>query len=297
MKVLITGVSGFIGSHLLTAVCNACGSENVVALSSRMNAQCETILYSSTNFGVDPLDLAKLDQVEVLIHAGAYTPKSAVDANAIDGCGSNISFTEMLLHLPLRALRKIVYLSTLDVYEPAERITESTPTLPLSLYGMSKLYCEHLISAFVAMKEGVVCQVLRIGHVYGPGEEKYSKFMPKAIANIVDGKAVELWGDGAEKRSFIYVDDVVESILAAVTLPTEVGVINVVSGHAISIRQLLDELIAISGKKVELDVKERNGAPRDYEFDNAKLRTYLLPQETDLITGLRREYQYVADSR
>ena len=133
--------------------------------------------------------------------------------------------------MPFKTLNKVIYISSIDVYAPVVPISELSATQPATLYGWSKLYCEQMMSVFATQKK-IAVQILRIGHVYGPGEEKYAKFLPKTIRNIVDGKAVELYGDGTELRSYIYLDDVVKAILAAVGLHDNVGVINIVGGVA-----------------------------------------------------------------
>ena len=292
MKLLITGASGFIGTRLVRAACAIYGQKNVMALSSRPGEACDTIVYDGLDLRMKQAELNQLASVDALIHAGAFTPKRGPEANDLQGCNSNISFTEQLLNLPFRKLQTILYLSTLDVYAPADLITESTPTAPETLYGLSKLYCERMVTLF-ATKANISSQILRIGHVYGPGEEKYAKFLPATIQNIVAGNAVELWGDGAELRSFIYIDDVVSAILAAVGLRDKGGIINVVGGQPISIRRMLDAVIALSGKQVEIVVREFDGAKRNYVFDNTKLKTQLLSQETDFLTGLRAEYAHI----
>lgn len=293
MTLLVTGASGFIGSRLVSAARAALGADNVIAFSSKKAITCPGITYHGPDFNVSPADHALLATVEVLIHVGAFIPKNGLQANSIVECNGNISFTEKLLTLPLEKLKKIIYISTVDVYEPAELTTEATPTLPDSLYGWSKLYCERMTAIFAANRK-LVCQLLRIGHVYGPGEEKYAKFLPKAIKNIVAGDPVELWGDGSEVRSLIYIDDVVDAILQAVKLRDDVGPINVVGGVPVTIRELLDELTAVSGKAVAITAREFSGSKRNYIFDNAKLRQHLLPAETDLSTGLQEEYAYMA---
>lgn len=293
MKLLITGASGFIGARLVSAACAALGADNVIAFSSKPAHACPSIVYHGPDFNLSPADHALLATVEVLIHVGAFTPKNGLQANSIEECNGNIRFTEKLLALPLENLIKIIYVSTLDVYEPADLTTEATPTLPVSLYGWSKLYCERMTAIFAA-NHHLACQLLRIGHVYGPGEEQYAKFLPKAIKNIVAGEAVELWGDGSEVRSFIYIDDVVAAILQALKLREDVGPINVVGGVPVSMRALLDQLIAVSGKPVVITAREFTGAKRNYIFNNAKLRQHLLPAETDLSTGLQAEYAYMA---
>lgn len=292
MKILITGASGFIGSQLVQAACAEFGQENVLALSSRPNVCCETIVYDINDYSVKPVDLRKFEHIEILIHAGAFIPKNGADVNLISECTKNIYFTEKLLKSPFKNIKKIIYLSTVDVYAAADQINEETFTLPQTLYGMSKLYCENLVTIF-SKSEKIDCQILRIGHVYGPGEEKYAKFLPKAIQSIVNCKPVELWGDGAELRTLIYIEDVVTATMASIHLPPDVGIINVVGGHTISIRQLLDAVIALSGKQVEIIIQEFTGITKDYVFDDAKLKAYLLPRETDFLTGLRTEYAHI----
>jgi UDP-glucose 4-epimerase len=293
MNIVITGASGFIGARLLQAARAAHGAGQVTAFSSRPAAGSHLVYDAAApGFGLDDAALALVEAADVLIHAGAFTPKNGAEANALEGNNGNIAFTEKLLALPFTQLKKVLFLSTLDVYAVAERISETTPAQPASLYGLSKLYCESMVSLYAA-RRGIAGQILRIGHVYGPGEEKYAKFLPKAIQNIVAGKDVELWGDGAELRSFIYIDDVVRAILAAVALEGNPGIINVVGGQPISIRQLLDKLIAISGRPVRMVQREFNGAKRDFVFDTAKLKQYLLPEEADFTAGLLAELRHI----
>jgi UDP-glucose 4-epimerase len=237
-------------------------------------------------------DIEILASVELIIHAGAYTPKNASEANAVSGCNENITFTEQLLGLPTPKLRKIIYLSTLDVYTQATPVNEATPAIPASLYGYSKLYCEKMIECF-AKEQSAICQILRVGHVYGPGEEKYGKVLPNTIKSIIAKDSVELWGDGSEIRSFIYVDDVVTAILNSVPIEENMGVINIAGSHSVSIRQLIDQLISISGKSVVIRVREFNGPKRDLTFDTEKMHTHLLNCETDFSTGLKIEYDHI----
>lgn len=293
MKVLLTGTSGFIGSGLLRAACETWGEDNVIVLSSRRAARGHGVRYDA-NYGVEADDRALLAEAELLIHAGAFTPKSGATANDLAGSNSNIAFTAALLNATLPRLRKIVYLSTLDVYAAsATAISEDSTVLPATLYGWSKLYCEQMVLQFAAQR-GLQAQVLRIGHVYGPGEEQYAKLLPNAIRAILAGRPVELWGEGRELRSLIYVGDVLRAVLAAATLAETPGVINVVGGQPLSVRALLDRLIAISGRAVTLQQRAFDGTPRDFVFDTAKLKAHLLPQETALDDGLRAELAHMA---
>lgn len=292
MKMIVTGATGFIGSYLLDAG-RAIYGQDVTSFSSKPIIGSQIIYRDTNDFDLSPEELTLVEDAEVLIHAGAFTPKSGVDANQLAGCNGNITFTEKLLALPWTNLKKIVFLSTLDVYANADGpISEATPTTPGTLYGLSKLYCERIVSLYAANR-GLSSQVLRVGHVYGPGEEKYAKVIPKAIQAIVSGKDVELWGEGNELRSFIYIEDVVTAIFNAVELTEQPGVINVVSGKAISIRALLEKLINIGGRDTAIVRREFSGVARDLVFNNTKIKNYLLPNEIDFTVGLEAEFKYI----
>jgi UDP-glucose 4-epimerase len=291
-KILVTGTSGFIGSQLLAKLCKVYGSDNIIALSSRSCDICETVVYTENQFHLTEVQSELVKSAEVLIHAGAFTPKNAKATNDILRSNSNINYTARLLQLPLDNLSKIIYLSTIDVYAAEVIISEETPTHPSSLYGWSKLYCEQMITAY-ANERDLTNLILRIGHVYGPGEEKYEKFIPNAINSIQRIGSVELWGSGEDLRSFIYIDDVIVAIINSINADTDLRVINVVGSSPISIYEILQLLIKISGKEVSILQKDSNGHRRDYIFDASKLHQYLLEKETELSIGLKFEYDYL----
>jgi len=292
MKMVITGTSGFIGSRLLQAARLEYG-DSVTAFSSRPSEGGHIVYRDQPDFGLGPAELGLVQGAEVLVHAGAFTPKSGSEANNTEKCNGNITFIQKLLDLPWHNLKKIVFISSVDVYASVDGpISEAAPTVPATLYGLSKLYGERMVTLYAA-ERGLASQILRIGHVYGPGEEKYAKVLPKAIKNIINGNDVELWGEGKDLRSFIYIDDVVAAILKSVELQVEPGVINVVGGHSISIRELLEKLIAIGGRSTGIARREYSGSVRDLVFDNSKVRSYLLPVETDFTDGLIAEFRHI----
>ena len=146
MKIVITGTSGFIVSRLLQTA-HATYGESVTAFSSHPSEGNHIVYANRTDFSLAPAELALVEDANVLIHAGAFTPKCGTEANQIKSCNSNIAFTEKLLALPLRNLTKIIFLSTLDVYANFDGpISEATLTVPTTLYGMSKLYCERMMN-------------------------------------------------------------------------------------------------------------------------------------------------------
>lgn len=293
MKVLLTGASGFIGSHLLKQLINKLGTESVVALSSKNIPNVNCVTYETIqDFG---LKKNQFNDVTHIIHAGAFTPKDANQANDIKQCFGNIEFTTELLSYNYVKLKKIINLSTLDIYgSTTETLSERSEIEPVSLYGSSKLYCEAMVKAF-AMQRELEYLNLRIGHVYGPGEEKYKKVLPIAIQNILQDKPLELWGDGSDLRSFIFIQDVVQAIVNSLDAPVKNKDINIVSGVAVSIKELLEKTVKVSGKNVTINQRESNHQKRDLVFDNSLLLTTLLDKETDLLEGLEIEYQYMKE--
>jgi nucleoside-diphosphate-sugar epimerase len=291
MKVLLTGASGFIGGHILSALIKKIGGDSVVALTSKAIPSVNCLLYGS--FKDFNLSRNCFDDVTHVIHAGAFIPKNAQQANNINSCFESIEYTKNLLLYNFHKIERFINISTVDVYATKNgKLLESSEINPVSLYGTSKVYCEKMVKAFSKQKNASYIN-LRIGHVYGPGEEKYKKVIPIAIQNIIKDIPLEIWGEGEDLRSFIFIRDVVESILNSLESPEEDIDINIVSGEAISIRDLLYKVIRVSEKDVKVDRRESNHEKRDLVFDNTLLLKTLLNKETDLMHGLKLEYQYM----
>ena len=145
-----------------------------------------------------------------------------------------------------------MYLSTLDVYESTDDIiSENTPVGPQTMYGWSKLYCEEMVKTFAKENDILFC-VLRLGHVYGEGEEKYRKVMPVMIKSALKNEVISIYGDGEALRSFIYIEDVAKAVVNSLMLPSS-DVINIVGNEAISINDLAKKIIELSGNDIKIE--------------------------------------------
>ena len=291
MKILLTGGSGFIGSKILNKLISNNSTSDVIALTSKQLNNVKCIIYKNINdFG---LDKDYFNDITHIIHAGAFIPKNTFEANDQSKCLTNIEYTKELLSFNFKKLEAIIHLSTLDVYASTHnRICENSKIDPISLYGASKFFNEKLVK-YYADERGIKHFNLRIGHVYGPGEEKYKKVLPNAIRNVLLNTPIELWGDGSDLRSFIFIDDVVETVINALNTTSDISDINVVSANSISIKDLLTKIIEISGKNLEILQKPSTHKKRDLVFDNTILISNLLKNETDLTEGLKIEYEYM----
>jgi UDP-glucose 4-epimerase len=290
--ILVTGASGFIGKNLIDKLIFTYGSKNIIALTSTLIEGVNCVLHNDYNFNSNFFVEKGLENVHTLIHAGAFTPKKSSEANLIKLCNSNIYSTEKILDTDLPNLKRIIFLSTLDVYAPVDLISEETEIQPISLYGYSKLYSEKIIELW-SKENGIEFQILRVGHVYGPGEEKYNKVIPLCLKRILNNQPVQVYGTGGILRSFIYVDDVVEAIIKACTINNVNEIINVVSGNPISIIDILKLLAELTNKNVSYDFLPENVLDRNLVFDNSKMLKILEIKETPLETGLRAEVEFM----
>lgn len=295
--ILLTGASGFIGKHLLLALIKEHGKDNILALTSVPIEGCICVMHNGYQFDNDSLELKRYsDLVDTIIHAGAFTPKNALQANNAEKCNENIYNTSKLLDLKFPNLKKFIYLSTLDVYGEDDVISEETALSPSFLYGYSKLYCEKLIT-YWAETNNIVSHILRVGHVYGPGEEAYQKLIPVTMKKLIQGEAIEVWGVGNDLRSFIYIDDVVVAIMNSLSLDTQIGPVNLVSKVSISIKNIVTEIIEVSKLNSEIKFIPTSSPSRSFVFDNSKMREYLLSHETSLAEGLSKEWHYLSSLR
>ena len=291
--ILLTGASGFIGKHLLTALINEYGQDHIVALTSAPLTEANYMLHHDYNFAADYFIKSGYGkQIHTIIHAGAFTPKNGKQANEVKKCNNNIFTTDRLLNADLPNLEKIVYLSTVDVYGQSELISERSLIQPVSLYGESKLYIEKMITVW-ANANNKTHQILRVGHVYGPGEEAYQKIIPVTIKKLVQDQPIQIWGTGNEIRSFIYIKDIVNAILKAEKLDTGIGPVNLIGYQKITIAELVNKLIALSGKEASIEIIPAEVPSRDLVFDNSKMKEFLLSNETSLDEGLLEEWAYM----
>ena len=286
--ILLTGASGFIGKHLLKKLVNSNKKEKVVAFTSKPLNNFEHLLHYNYNFDSNYFIDNNLENITTLIHAGSFIPKSKEFVNDIIGSYSNIHSTTKLLSSDLPNLKKIIFISTVDVYGYDKVVTENTATDPVSMYGISKLYCEKLISTFCE-REKIIFQILRIGHVYGPGEENFNKIIPSMLKKVINGENLIQYGDGEDIRSFIFISDVVNSIIKSIELNKSFYPINIVSNEKVKIKNLLKMMISLSKKDIIVKKISNNEESRNLVFNNDKMIRFLTKPTVKLIDGLSIE--------
>ncbi|MBE6506811.1 MAG: NAD(P)-dependent oxidoreductase [Methanocorpusculum parvum] len=294
MKILITGATGFIGQNFLRFISEnqLVNTEDIILLSSKQIEPYTCIPHNNYTFTKEAFINAGISKIDVVLHMGAFTPKSGSEANDIIRTAENITNTIHLLNNLPSIPKKIINISTLDVYGTESIITEETIPNPVSLYGFSKLYCEQVVQQH-ALQNGIECHTLRLGHIYGPGEEDYQKLIPVTVRKILRNEEPVIFTDGLELRSFIYITDCCRAIWKSFNLNEDVGPINIVSNTPASVKTIVETLISISGKCLDVQILNKNMPVRNLVFNADKMSRYLCPEEETLTSGLEKEYRYM----
>lgn len=220
MKIVIVGSEGFIGRTLVRDALHD-GNEvvgvDIPAVSSVTDA-------GYTYLCVDRLDDTALSGADGMVLLAAKRP---IGAFTLDDYFGNIGIIQKNLELALaNGITNIVFASSISVYS-GEQLpwTETDYSVPLNLYGASKLACEN-IGLLISRTKGLRFKALRFGHVIGPNE-KNGFFVNLTVQNAREKKTQTIYGSGEQKRHYIAVPDVSRAVLCALKKPDEWGVYNI----------------------------------------------------------------------
>ncbi|MEN9858543.1 MAG: hypothetical protein RIT50_665, partial [Bacteroidota bacterium] len=173
------------------------------------------------------------------------------------------------------------------------------PAEPDSDYGWEKLFSERLYQAF-ARNHGLKIRIGRFHNVFGPegawcdGKEKAPAAICRKVAEAPDGGAVEVWGDGLQTRSFLYIDECLEAVERFMNAEFE-GPLNIGSEEMVSINELTKKVIAISGKNLAIkNIPVTYQGVRGRRSDNTLIKQELnwAPSQP-LDKGLEKTYSWI----
>lgn len=173
------------------------------------------------------------------------------------------------------------------------------PADPESDYGWEKLFSERLYNAF-HRNHGINVRVARYHNVFGPlgtwrgGREKAPAALCRKVAEASDGTEIEIWGDGLQTRSFLYIDECIEGTIRLMRSDYS-DPVNIGSEEIISIRNLAEAIIQLSDKQLMIKSVEGPQGVRGRNSDNRLIRDVLgWAPERPLIKGLATTYQWIA---
>lgn len=302
---MITGGGGYIGTRLVARMIEDGVIPLVIELRANQSLkewalQGKISLFQSDLAAADDLR-QQMGRVDSLIHLAALMDDTddVVTSGILSVEQNLLAFMNLLDGLP--NLRHICFLSSMMVYADPPRYSpmdERHPTLPGNTYGVTKLAGEQYLRLF-ARQAGIGATVLRVCGVYGPG--RYSPLLahraiPTFIRLVAAGQPPVVYGDGSERRDYVFVDDVVRAIQLSCRRRAE-GVYNIGSGGGVSIRELAHTIISLFGKSMEPLSKPfpKPTETFDYSLDITKARRELgYEPAVSIREGLAREIAWFA---
>lgn len=280
-KVIVLGGGGFIGGHLAKKLKEGGNQVLICDIKSHeyfsKSTICDDFLIGDlTNptvvEQVISQDCDELYQLAADMGGAEYLFSGLNDANVMSSSALiNLNVARESIR---KGVKKLFFSSSACVYpkfnqedpeNPHCEEESAYPAFPDSEYGWEKLFSERLYLAF-HRNHGLNVRIARFHNIYGPqgtwqgGKEKAPAAMIRKAVLCENGGEVEVWGDGLQSRSFLYVDDCVEAVLALMESDF-LGPVNVGSEEMISINQLAEYAIQISGK----DIRIRNLFGEDFQ--------------------------------
>lgn len=304
---LVTGIAGFIGSHLAEFLARAGRPvRGVDALTEtydgRQKRQNLAEVVRCPGVEVVTADLADadlsglLDGVDTVVHlAGEPGVPASWGTAFATYVERNVITTQRLLEAATAAgVRRFVYASSSSVYGPEARpLVESDLPRPLSPYGASKLAGEVLVGAY-AQQRGLSTVALRYFSVYGP-RQRPDMAAHRFIEALLDHRPIPVYGDGRQARDFTYVADIVSATAAALTEPVPSGtVLNVARGEPVEVQDLISILAGELGVEAAIEQRPARAGDTPRTDGCADAARQLLGWEpvTDLRTGLRSQIDW-----
>lgn len=259
MDILVTGAAGFLGSALANRLAaDGHAVRGLDDLSAGDPARLSPrVLFTRGDVSDRPKLWTLLQDVDCVYHLAARVsvPESVLyprEYNTVN-VGGTVSVMEAMRDA---GVRRVVFASSGAVYgdQGSKPLVETQTPDPRSPYAVSKLSAEYYVHT-IGVLWGIETVALRVFNAYGPGQPlpaAHAPVIPRFLRQAQNGASIVIYGDGAQTRDFIYVDDAVDALVAAATAEcVDRQVINVGSGQETSIRELARMVSEAVGMRAE----------------------------------------------
>jgi ADP-L-glycero-D-manno-heptose 6-epimerase len=290
MKYLVTGGTGFVGSHIASTLLKQ-GHEVIVT------GSCPERVPKGAKFmphNMNGIDWREIGKIEAVFHQAANNNTLETDYNQIMKSNYYAGTDLFLALLHQSNCRKFIYASSTAVYGGKEGVwkeTENDETNPLNPYGISKLKFDSYAMGF-AQRNEVTCIGLRYCNVYGSGEEHKgprASMVSQLFNQIRAARKPRLFKDGTQKREWLYVKDAVDANLKALNC-SQSNILNCATGNPYSFNEVVDTINGKFGFNLEpeyIDNPHLENYQNRVETDIAKIKYYLQWEpQYDLSEGL-----------
>lgn len=313
MKILVIGGAGFIGSHLVTALLKQ--NEEVISVDNFDSFYPRSIKESnikehfhSKQFLFIEEDILNADtiyekikekKIDLIIHLAAKAGVRPSIENPVEYHKVNAEGTLRMLELARKLdVKKFIFASSSSVYGENPNIPWKESDLdlrPISPYASSKISAENIGNRFSHLY-GINFIALRFFTVYGPGQRP-DLAIHKFFKNIIEEKAIPVYGDGNTSRDYTYIDDIISGVIGALNLPVKPSffdIYNLGNSKTINLSELISLIEKVIGKKAIIDRKDYQ--PGDVMITNADIsksvRELGFMPKTGIKKGLEEFYSW-----
>jgi UDP-glucose 4-epimerase len=301
MKILITGGSGFIGSHIAELYQDKAVEIRVLDnLRTGYRHNLDGLRHTFIEGSITDRELVKkaVEGVDYIFHLAALVSVPESMAKPGECVDINVhGLLNVLEEASAAGVKKLVFASSAAIYgdNPTVPKLESMLPEPKSPYAITKLDGEYYLGMF--QNEGKLeTAAIRFFNVFGPRQDPkgaYAAAVPIFIEKAVRGEDITIFGDGGQTRDFIYVKDIAGALAFAVETPGVTGVFNAGYGGQITINDLADGLIKAAGSDSRIiHAAERAGDVRHSRASADKLRAAGWIPRHSLDEGLARTLEF-----
>ena len=302
MHVLVTGGAGFIGSHSVEQLLEANIPVRVLdnfSAGSRQNLPSHSLLDIQVGDIRDDLAVHKaMEDITHVLHLAAQVSVQASVDNPPGSCSTNIGgFVNVLQAARLFGVQRMVYASSAAVYGRPARLplSETDMAQPCSPYGLEK-YVNDQYAALFEREFGVSLLGLRYFNVYGPRQDPQSPYagvISKFISMIEQHQPLSVFGDGAQTRDFIFVQDVAKANVQALQSKMT-GVCNVATGLSVSLLHLIEVLSRCVNQPLE--IVHQPARAGDIPLSEANINRFRSLLDTGNLTNLENGLQLLLEA-
>src|SRR3989441_8320858 len=310
-RILVNGAGGFIGGHMVKRLKAEGHWVRAVDLKAHEFAKPpadEFIIGDLRDQQVVADVVRNIDEIYQLaadMGGAGYIFTGEHDADVMH---NSASINLNIVHAAhARNNKRIFYSSSACMYPEYNQLdpdnpncaeSSAYPAAPDSEYGWEKLFCERLYLAY-GRNHGMDVRIARYHNIFGPegswndGKEKAPAAICRKVAIATDGGEVEIWGDGKQTRSFLYIDVCLEGTLRLMR-SSFTGPVNIGSDEMVTIDRLVDIVAGIASKSVHKRYIDGPTGIRGRKSDNHLIRQKLgWAPSTALVTGLRPTYEWI----
>jgi UDP-glucose 4-epimerase len=266
MRVLITGGAGFIGSHLADHYVN---EGHIVTLldnfSTGSNSNIAHLEGKVTTIDGDIRNIELIDELtkdsDLILHMAAALGVNTILESPLESMSTNITGSEVVLNAAAKYNKRIIIASTSEIYgkNPKQPLTETDDRIvgaPQKIrwtYSDAKAIEEAMAFALHQEKKLPVTTV-RLFNTVGPRQTgRYGMVVPRFVQAALKNEPISIYGDGTQSRVFCHVADAVQAIATIAATGSTIGdVYNVGGKGEVTIRQLAEKVIEVTGSKSEI---------------------------------------------